>query len=43
MPIGAPDGDWLLADELLKRLGKKLELSMREMPLFTISVVKRTK
>jgi Protein of unknown function (DUF2934) len=43
MPIGSPDADWFLAEELLKRQYKRLELSMREMPLFAFSMGKRTR
>ena len=43
MPFGSPDEDWFLAVELLKRHYKRLELSMREMPLFAFSMEKRTR
>ena len=43
MPVGSPDADWFLAEELLKRQYRRFELSMREMPLFAVSVEKRTR
>jgi len=43
MPTGSPDADWFLAEELLKRRYKRLELSMREMPLFAFAMEKRTR
>jgi len=43
MPVGSPDADWFLAEELLKRPYKRLELSMHEMPFFAISMEKRTR
>ena len=33
MPIGSPDTDWFLAEELLKRQYKRSEPSTRDMPL----------
>jgi hypothetical protein len=42
-PIGSPDADWYLAEALLKRQYKRLELSMREMPLFAFGMEKRTR
>jgi hypothetical protein len=41
MPLGLPDADWFLAEELLRRQRKRFELSMREMPLFAFGVEKR--
>ena len=43
MPIGSPDADWFLAEELLRRQYKWLELSMREMTLFAFGMEKRTR
>jgi hypothetical protein len=43
MPVGSPDADWFLAEELLKRQYKRLELSIHEMPLFAICMEKRTR
>ena len=42
-PIGSPDADWFLAEEILKRQHKRLELSMREIPLFAFGMGKRTR
>jgi len=39
----SPDADWFLAEELLKRQYKRLELSMREMPLLAFAMEKRTR
>ena len=41
-PLGSPDEDWFLAEQLLKRQYKQFELSMREMPLFAFGMEKRT-
>jgi Protein of unknown function (DUF2934) len=43
MPMGSPDEDWFLAEELLKRRHKRFELSMCELPLFAFSMEKRTR
>jgi Protein of unknown function (DUF2934) len=43
MPLGSPDEDWFLAEELVKRQHKRFELAMREMPLFAFSMEKRTR
>ena len=43
MPVGSPDADWFLAEELLNRQYKRFELSMREMRLFAVSMEKRTR
>jgi len=43
VPLGSPDEDWFFAEELLKRQYKRLELSMREMPLFAFGMGKRTR
>jgi len=43
MPIGSPDADWFLAEELLRRQLKRFELSMREIPLFAFGVEKWTR
>ena len=42
MPLGSPDDDWFLAEELLKRQNKRIELSLREMPLFAFGIERRT-
>jgi uncharacterized protein YbjT (DUF2867 family) len=42
MPMGSPESDWLLAEELLKRQYRWIELSMQELPLFSVSLSKRT-
>ena len=43
MPIGSPNEDWFLAEELIKRRYKQFELSMRDMPLFAFGLEKRTR
>jgi len=43
MPMGSPETDWFLAEELLKRRYKQFELSMHEMPLFAFGIERRTK
>ena len=43
VPLGSPDADWFLAEELLKSQCKRLEQSIREMPLFAIGMAKRTR
>jgi len=42
-PVGSPDEDWFLAEELLKRQYKRLELSLCEMPLFAFGVERCTR
>jgi len=42
-PMGSPDADWFLAEELLKRQYRRLEVTMREMPLFAFAMEKRTR
>ena len=42
-PMGSPDEDWFLAEQLVKRRNKRFELSMREMPLFAFGIEKRTR
>ena len=42
MPIGSPEEDWFLAEELLKRRHKWLERSVREQPLFAFGIERRT-
>ena len=37
MPLGSPEQDWFLAEELLK------DLSAGEMPLFAMDMEKRTR
>ncbi len=39
MPMGSPEEDWFLAEELLRRLA----LTMRELPLFGIRLDKQTR
>ena len=43
MPLGSPDADWFLAEELLKRQQERFELSMHEMPLAEFGMGKRTR
>jgi len=43
MPMGSPDEDWFLAEQLLTRRWKRFELSLREMPLFASGLEKRTR
>jgi hypothetical protein len=43
MPMGTPDEDWFLAEELLKRQYKRFELSMHEMPLLAFGIERRTR
>jgi len=42
MPLGSPDEDWFLAEELLKRRYRRFELSMQELPLFAFGIERRT-
>ena len=43
MPLGSPEADWFLAEELLKRQYRRFELSIGELPLFSVSLGKRTR
>jgi hypothetical protein len=43
MPAGSPESDWLLAEELLRRQSRQFEIAMQELPLFSISMSKRTR
>jgi hypothetical protein len=43
MPLGSPESDWLLAEELLERRCRWIECAMRELPLFSVSMCKRTR
>ena len=43
IPVGSPDADWFLAEELLKRQLKRFELSLLQRPLFACGVEKRTR
>ena len=43
MPVGSPDEDWFLAEQLLQRRYKRIELALREMPLFAHGFQKRTR
>ncbi|WP_394766544.1 DUF2934 domain-containing protein [uncultured Paludibaculum sp.] len=43
MPMGSPEADWLLAEDLLKRQYHWLQLSKPELPLFSVSMGKRTR
>jgi len=43
MPVGSPENDWFLAEQLLEREYRRLALSMREMPLFSVRMGKRTR
>ena len=42
-PIGSPDDDWFLAEELFRRRYKRFELSMRDIPLFPFGIERRTR
>ena len=42
-PIGLPDDDWFLAEELLRRRYKRFELSMHETPLFAFGIERLTR
>ena len=42
-PIGSPDDDWFLAEELLRRRYKRVQLSMRDIPLFAFGIERRTR
>ena len=42
-PMGSPDDDWFLAEELLRRRYKRFELSMHERPLFAFGIERRTR
>jgi hypothetical protein len=41
-PIGSPDDDWFLAEELLRRRYKGVQLSIRDIPLFAFGIEQRT-
>jgi hypothetical protein len=43
MPVGSPDADWFLAEELLRRHYKRFELLTHEMPLCGVGMGKRTR
>lgn len=43
MPLGSPDDDWFLAEELLKRQYKGAELSRHEVPLFAFGIERQTR
>jgi hypothetical protein len=43
MPMGSPDADWFLAEELLKRQNGRFELSMNEIPLLAFGIERRTR
>lgn len=43
MPTGSPEEDWFLAEQLVKRRNKRVELSIRELPLFAFGLGKRTR
>ena len=43
MPIGSPEEDWLLAEELLRRQYKRFELSIRQRPLLAFGIERRTR
>ena len=42
-PMGSPDDDWFLAEELLRRRYKRFELSMHETPLFAFGIERLTR
>jgi len=43
MPVGSPEADWFLAEELLKRRYKGFASLMHQMPLYRVSMEKRTR
>ncbi len=43
MPIGSPDDDWFLAEELLRRRSKQFERSLHEKSLFAFGIERRTR
>ncbi|MGH9632533.1 MAG: DUF2934 domain-containing protein [Bryobacteraceae bacterium] len=43
MPMGSPDADWFLAEELLKRQYRRFEISMHEIPLLAFGIERRTR
>jgi len=42
-PIGLPDDDWFLAEELFRRQYKRFELKMYGTPLFAFGIERLTK
>jgi len=42
-PVGSPDDDWFLAEELFRRQYKRFELSMYETPLFAFGIERLTR
>jgi len=42
-PMGSPDDDWFLAEELLRRRYKRVQLSMRDISLFAFGIERRTR
>jgi hypothetical protein len=42
-PMGSPDDDWFLAEELLRRRYKRVQLSMRNISLFAFGIERRTR
>jgi len=43
MPSGSSDSDWLLAEELLTRQSRCLEIVIQELPFASVSMSKRTR
>jgi len=43
MPDASPDADWFLAEELVTRRYKRIELSMHEVSFCAVSMHKRTR
>lgn len=43
MPLGTPDQDWFLAEELVRGQYVRCELSPHEMPLFAFGIERRTR
>ena len=42
-PMGSPDDDWFLAEALLRRRYKRVQLSMRDISLFAFGIERRTR
>ena len=42
-PVGSPEADWFLAEELLKLQFRRIELFVSEIPLCSINMGKRTR
>ncbi|HLH31762.1 MAG TPA: DUF2934 domain-containing protein [Terriglobia bacterium] len=42
MPMGSPDEDWFLAEQMVRARYKRAERAMRPMPLFAFGIEKQT-